>query len=74
VTQFIKGLKPEIQNVVQVHLPITVDKAVLLVQMQQEVLEKNKIKTARAPFVGRQQTYTIKQDHKGGDLSKERQL
>jgi hypothetical protein len=54
VTQFIKGLKPEIQNVVQVHLPITVDKAVLLVQMQQEVLEKNKIKTARAPFVGRQ--------------------
>ena len=34
VTQFIYGLKLEIQSVVQMHKPATVDKAVLLAQMQ----------------------------------------
>jgi hypothetical protein len=42
VTQFIRGLKFEIQSVVEVQLPSTVDKAILLAQTQQEVLERGK--------------------------------
>lgn len=40
VTQFIKGLKNELQGSVQAHLPTTVDRAALLAQMQQSVIEK----------------------------------
>lgn len=44
VTQFVHDLKPDIQNAVQVQLPTTVDKAMLLAQLQQEVLERSKYK------------------------------
>jgi hypothetical protein len=37
VTQFVRGLKFEIQSVVEVQLPSTVDRAILLAQTQQEV-------------------------------------
>lgn len=42
VTQFVRGLKFEIQGVVEVQLPTTVDRAILLAQTQQEVLERGK--------------------------------
>lgn len=42
VTQFVQGLKPDIQNVVQVQLPTTIDKAMLLAQLQQEEMECSK--------------------------------
>jgi hypothetical protein len=54
VTQFIYGLKLEIQGVVQMHQPDTVDKAVLLAQMQQEVLDKSRPKGVRQGNVAKQ--------------------
>jgi hypothetical protein len=77
VTQFIRGLKPEIQGVVKVQLPSTVDRAALLAKMQQEILEKSKFKATKGPHQSKQQSAGIKQESKPGitgDLSKERQL
>jgi hypothetical protein len=54
ITQFIHGLKLEIQSVVQMYQPATVDKAVLLAQMQQEVLEKSRPRGVRQGYVPKQ--------------------
>jgi hypothetical protein len=54
VTQFVRGLKFEIQGVVEVQLPTTVDRAILLAQTQQEVLERGKLKVTRPYGVGKQ--------------------
>jgi hypothetical protein len=78
VTQFIYGLKLEIQSVVQMHQPATVDKAVLLAQMQQEVLEKSRPRGVRQGYVPKQYQPGNKGEGKvqpvGGDLSREREL
>jgi hypothetical protein len=77
VTQFIKGLKPEIQSVVQMQLPSSVDRAALLPQLQQDVLEKGKFKAAKSSYGSKQSGGFIKQEAKSattGDLSKERQV
>jgi hypothetical protein len=47
VTQFIKGLKLEIGAVVQSQIPETLDRAILLARIQQQVLEKGKTKWQR---------------------------
>jgi hypothetical protein len=44
VSQFMKGVKPELQGPVQSHLLSTVDRAALLAQMQKLVLEKQRQK------------------------------
>lgn len=45
--QFVRGLKVEIQNLVQVQVPTKVDKAILLAQLQQEMLDQHKFKVRR---------------------------
>ena len=75
VTHFIKGLKPDLQGVVQSHLPTTVDRAALLAQMQQAIMEKQKQKMLR--FSGQSRSYgqggrTEVKLSSGVDLSKER--
>lgn len=78
VAHFIKGLKPELQGVVQSHLPTTVDRAALLAQMHQSILEKQKHKLLR--FSGQSRVYgsmsksEVKPLSTGVDLSKERWL
>ena len=42
VTQFLRGLKPEIGNVVQSQIPDTLERAMLLARIQNQVLEKGK--------------------------------
>jgi hypothetical protein len=78
VTQFVMGLKFEIQSVVEVQLPSTVDRDILLAQTQQEVLERGKMKVTR-PYVGGKMLNTgVRGEGRaligGADLSKERQI
>lgn len=42
VSQFIKGLKSEIRNWVQGQVPSTIERAVMLAKMQQNIQEKGK--------------------------------
>lgn len=44
ITQFIKGLKPEVGSVVQSQIPDTLHRAMLLAKIQQQVLDKGKQK------------------------------
>ncbi|XP_072151772.1 uncharacterized protein [Setaria viridis] len=46
VTQFIKGLKLEIGSVVQSQVPETLERAILLARIQQQVLDRSKTKWA----------------------------
>jgi hypothetical protein len=43
-SHFINGLKEEIKHVVQAQLPDTMDRAALLARIQQQALEKSKLK------------------------------
>lgn len=78
VTQFARGLKLEIQNVVQVQVPTTVDRAILLAQIQPEVLDRNKFKGQKQTTTAKFQGFPNKMENKGGyqasDLAKERQV
>jgi hypothetical protein len=77
VTHFVCGLKFELQDVVQVQVPTTVDRAILLAQIQQEVLDRGRGKGQRQlPYLKEQQALP-KGDDKGqqcADLTQERQL
>lgn len=42
ITQFIKGLKHDISSVVQAQVPDTLERAVLLAKIQQQVLDRGK--------------------------------
>lgn len=44
ITQFIKGLKPEVSNVVQSQVPDTLQRAMLLAKIQQHVVDKGRAK------------------------------
>lgn len=44
VTQFVKGLKLEVGSVVQTQIPETMERAILLAKIQQQVLDKGKHK------------------------------
>jgi hypothetical protein len=78
VNQFVKGLKTELQGGVMCHLPQSVDRAVILAHMQQEILEKNRLKMQRSITANKAVGSNLKTDNKGGfipgDLTKERQL
>lgn len=63
---------------VEIQLPSTVDRAILLAQTQQEVLERGKMKVTR-PYVGGRMLNTgVRGEGRaqtgGADLSKERQM
>jgi hypothetical protein len=47
VAQFIKGLKHELQGSVQSHLPSSVNRAMVLAQVQHRILEKQRQKSLR---------------------------
>jgi hypothetical protein len=66
VTHFVRGLKFELQDVVQVQVPTTVDRAILLAQIQHVVL----------PYLIQQQALPKGDDkgQQGADLTRERQL
>lgn len=76
VTHFVRGLKMEIQNVVQVQVPVTVDRAILLAQLQQEILDRNRFKVQKQPLNNKFQNLQPRMENKGVlpaiDLSKER--
>ncbi|GJN20898.1 hypothetical protein PR202_gb08332 [Eleusine coracana subsp. coracana] len=78
VTQFVKGLKPEIQHPVLSQLPTTVDRAALLATIQQEIQDRGKLKGNKSGFSPKTGVQTGKLEAKQstpiGDLSKERQL
>ena len=78
VTHFVRGLKLEIQNVVQVQVPVTVDSAILLAQIQQEILDRNRFKVQKQPLNSKVQNLQPRMKNKGVlpavDLSKERQV
>jgi hypothetical protein len=78
VTYFVRGLKYELQDVVQVQTPSTVDRAIHLAQLQQEVLEHNKFRGQQSglsmhvkqPVVGQK----TDDQGPGADLTRARQL
>jgi hypothetical protein len=74
VQQFVKGLKPEIQGSVLCQVPTTVNRAVLLAQLHQDVLEMSKFKPQKQPYPLRQGKPDAKNGAGGLDFSKERQL
>ena len=78
VSQFVKGLRYDIGAVVQSQLPQTVDRAILLAKVQQQVLEKGKTKNQKPSVPPRHQSWAAKQDSKYStpttQLSKERQI
>jgi hypothetical protein len=77
VTQFLRGLKPEIGNVVQSQIPDTLERAMLLARIQQQVIEKGKTKWTKPSTCYKATAPALKNDSKGnGQLSplwKERQ-
>jgi hypothetical protein len=74
----VRGLKYELQDVVQVQTPSTVDRAIHLAQIQQEVLECNKFQGQRPglPMHVKQPVVVQKVDDQGpgADLTRARQL
>lgn len=76
--QFVRGLKVEIQNLVQVQVPTKVDKAILLAQLQQEMLDQHRFKVRRQSTTAKSQGFQNKLDKKGvyqaNYLSKESQV
>jgi hypothetical protein len=47
VTHYVRGLKPEIQSQVMAQMPKTMDKAMRLAQLYQEIAEKNKMRSPK---------------------------
>jgi hypothetical protein len=78
VTQYIKVLKTELQSPVQTMLPQSVNRAMLLADIQQETLDKSKFKSFKQPYQSKDKASSSKGDGKQQgttpDLSKERQL
>jgi hypothetical protein len=74
----VKGLKGELQGHVMAQLPWTVDRAILLAHIQQEVIEMNKAKFQKNFPGDKVMVNTGKGDPRAGvvspDLAKERQL
>ena len=75
ITRFLQGLKPKIGNVVQSQLLDTLERAMLLAKIQQQVLDKSKTKWSKFAAHSKQ---TTKLDSKGAGntspLWKERQI
>jgi hypothetical protein len=77
VNQFILGLKHEMQGAVMAQLPTTVDRVVLLAQVQQLIMDRSKSKFSK-PVMTNRSGGTGRSEGKGGlesgNWSKERQL
>lgn len=78
VTQFIQGLKHDIQVPVESQLPPTVDRATTLALMQEVIQERGRFKSGRGTYSAKQTVSASKFDTKvlvpSSYLSKERQL
>jgi hypothetical protein len=81
ISQFIKGLKAEIREAVESHIPDTLERAVLLARVQQEISEANKTCKPKAPPYTRTNKPSAHSDVSRptlksgtGDLWKDRQL
>lgn len=76
VSQFVKGLKPELQGPVQSHVPESVERAAFLAQVQQGILDKQRQRSLKTVNQGRLGGQPAKTDHKGTsvvpEMSKER--
>lgn len=79
ISQFIKGLKPEIRYQVEGQVPETMERAIMLAKIQQTIQEKAKSKMlkhnggSRHPYLG-QQKPEVKPYNSTPPVSKERQL
>jgi hypothetical protein len=65
VSQFVKGLKPELQGPMQSHVPELMERAAFLAQVQQGILDKQRQpspKTVNQGWLGGQPAKT---DHRG---------
>lgn len=71
VSRFIKGLKGKLQGHVLAQLPRIVDRAILLAQIQQEVVEMNKMKFLKGFRSSKVSVNTMKGDHKTSETSLE---
>lgn len=76
ITQFIKGLKPEIRGVVQSQDPATMERAIALARIQQQVLDRGKVKWSKTMNATKPSTSMVKSDSRlqpnTGALWKER--
>jgi hypothetical protein len=68
ITQFMRGLKMEISSVVQTQVPETMERAILLAKIQQQVLERSKPKWNRFSAFSRLGHGGAKPESKGNSL------
>ena len=70
ISQFMKGLKPEIRFAVQGQVPYSMERAVMLAKIQEQIQEKNKSKFIKPAYPPRYNTVVVsKSDQKGiGDI------
>lgn len=78
ITQFTRGLKPEIGAAVQSQVPKTMERAVMLAKVQQHLWEKGRLKFSKYPSTQRASSsqtskYESKQNGPTSTWSKERQ-
>lgn len=78
VEQYVKGLKFDLQGLVQAALPTSVNRAMVLAEIQQDHLDKARNRTGKAPFQYKSLASTSKAESQPmpvtADLSKERQV
>lgn len=78
VSHYVRGLKPKIQSQVMAQMPKTVDKAMRLAKLYQEIAEKNRMRNQKAVLGSKTQAMGSRGDGRGGalnpELSKERQI
>ena len=77
-TQFVKGLKSDIRGGVQCQVPDSVNRAILLARVQQQVLDNTKFRYSKPSVTGKAAVIPAKSDSKTtpatSSLWKERQL
>jgi hypothetical protein len=77
VSQFMKGLKPELKGSVMSQVLALVDKAILLAKIQEKLQEKGKFKATK-PAMGKSSNFNARPDYKSNQstsgLWKERQI
>lgn len=77
ITQFTRGLKPDIGAMVHSQVPQTMERAIMLAKVQQHLLDKGKVKSQRITTSLKQPSYSAKPNTRSGatavSWSKERQ-
>lgn len=74
VTHYVRGLKSEIQSQVMARTPKTVDKAMRLAQLYQEIAEKNRMRSQKGVMGIKTQAIGSRSGILNPELNKERQL